>query len=298
MRAVFLGCGYLGSNLYQLLKDSFDTEMWGIDSPYVSRIDSFRLINVFDPDAMKDMDVRDALVIDTVALVANSDRSENEAEALDVLAEKYRALFSVLKQGGCRRFVFFSSGGTVYGSHARPRRESDPLEPQTLYARSKVRIEEELKASGLDYLILRLSNPYGGYQLPNKRQGVIPIVLRKAYLDESFQLMVNPDSIRDYIYISDFASQLKKLLEMDVSDTTLNVGSGKGTSLQTVIDLCEKITGKTLRIEHMLSQVPMVQDIVLDVSKLEGITGIHSSISMAEGMRMEDERIRRELGIR
>ena len=96
MRAVFLGCGYLGSNLYQLLKDSFDTEMWGIDSPYVSRIDSFRLINVFDPDAMKDMDVRDALVIDTVALVANSDRSENEAEALDVLAEKYRALFSVL----------------------------------------------------------------------------------------------------------------------------------------------------------------------------------------------------------
>ena len=297
MRVIFLGCGYLGSNLFQLLKSEFDTEMWGIDSPYVSRIDRFRLVNVFDPDAMKDMDVRDAVVIDTVALVANSDRSENEALALDLLAEKYHALFDVLKKGGVRRFVFFSSGGTVYGSHSLPRKETDPLEPATLYARSKARIEKELKESGLDYLILRLSNPYGGYQLPNKRQGVIPIVLRKAYLDESFPLMVNPDSIRDYIYISDFGTQLRRLLELDVSNTTVNVGSGTGTSLQCVIDLCEKITGRKLRIEHLLAQVPMVQDIVLDVSKLEGITGIHSSITMEEGMKREDERIRHELGI-
>lgn len=298
MRVVFLGCGYLGSNLFQLLKDTFDTEMWGIDSPYVSKVDSFRLINVFDPQAMEAMDLHDAVVIDTVALVANSDRSEDEEKALQVLAEKYRALFSVLKKGGVRRFVFFSSGGTVYGSHTQPRRESDPLQPSTLYSRSKVRIEEELKHSGLDYLILRLSNPYGGYQVPGKRQGVIPIVLRKAYLDEPFQLMVNPESIRDYIYISDFAQELKKLLELDVSNMTINVGSGKGTSLQRVIHLCEMITGKKLRIEHQMAQVPMVQDIVLDVARLQSLTGIHPSITIEEGMKKEDERIRQELGIR
>ena len=81
MRVIFLGCGYLGYNLSRLLADDFAVEMWGIDSPYVSRQDNFHYVNVFDKEAMAAMDMRDAVVIDTVALVANNARDDDETAA-------------------------------------------------------------------------------------------------------------------------------------------------------------------------------------------------------------------------
>lgn len=297
MRVVFLGCGYLGTNLQNLLEGQFSTEMWGIDSPYVSRALHFHEVDAFDPEAMAAMDFQDAVLVDSVALVSSSAKAEDEEEVLNQMAEKYRKLFQVMKKGGLRRFVFFSSGGTVYGSHKSPRREEDPVQPVNLYARSKLRGEKELQESGLDYLILRLSNPYGGYQISGKRQGVIPILLRKAYLHEPFTMLVDPATTRDYIYITDFARALAALLEKNVSRTIVNIGSGSAVPLQEVMDRTEALTGEKLILEKGDSSVSRVGDIVLDTSRLQKLTGWKPEVSLAEGMTLENQRIRGELGL-
>ncbi|MBQ6532269.1 MAG: NAD-dependent epimerase/dehydratase family protein [Solobacterium sp.] len=295
MRVIFLGCGYLGYNLSRLLSADFAVEMWGIDSPYVSRQSDFHYVDVFDQAAMAAMDMRDAVVVDTVALVANNARDNNEVAALSRLQEQYDHLLSSLKAGGTGLFVFFSSGGTVYGEIGHPAEEIDPLSPQTLYARSKVLEEEMIRASGIPYLILRVANPYGGYQIAGKRQGVIPVLIRKALTGETFELWNSEDSRRDYIYIDDLAAAIRLLLKNDVRNETVNVSAGSGTSLQQLMTAVEQETGSRLEIMRMVSDVPVVQDNVLNIAKLKRLTGFAAQVSITEGIRRETERIREEL---
>lgn len=294
MRVIFLGCGYLGYNLSRLMGD-FAVEMWGIDSPYVSRQSNFHYVNVFDKEAMAAMDMRDAVVIDTVALVANNARDDDEEAALQRLKDQYENLLAALKAGGIRLFVFFSSGGTVYGDIAHPAEETDPLSPQTLYARSKVLEEEMIRATGIPYLILRVANPYGGYQIAGKRQGVIPVLIRKALTGEIFELWNSEESQRDYIYIDDLAAAIRLLLQNSVMNETVNVSAGSGTSLKQLMDTVEQETGRKLEVMRMASDVPVVQDNVLNIAKLKRLTGFAAAVSIAEGIRRETERIREEL---
>lgn len=297
MKVIFLGCGYLGYNLSRELKKSFDVEVWGIDSPYVSRTEKFRTVDVFDPSAMSKMDFQDAIVIDTVALIGNNAVSDDDDLALDPILYKYRILFRALKNGGAKRYIFLSSGGTIYGNSLTPIDEGHILDPRTLYAKSKAALEELVQESGLDYLILRPANPYGGYQLTDKKQGVIPIMIEKALREQPFSMWVNSTSIRDYIYIDDFARALKLLLEKDISQEIINIASGEGTSLAQVIELVEKAVGKPLQIHHELNNVEVIQAIVLDISKLKTLTGYQPQVSLEEGIRLETERIKKEISL-
>ncbi|MBQ6221652.1 MAG: NAD-dependent epimerase/dehydratase family protein [Solobacterium sp.] len=294
MRLIFLGCGYLGYNLNIRLKEKYNAEMWGIDSPYVHLLDRFTEVDAFDPDALSKLDFRDAVLVDTVALVANNAKTNDDEEALQEIERKYRALLNVLKEGGLKRFIYFSSGGTIYGDSEKAIAEDAPINPISLYAQSKARVEKVIRESGVDYLILRLSNPFGGYQLTNKGQGVIPILINKALHDEVFEMWISGDSVRDYFYIDDLAKVINGLIEHDISCETINVGSGVGTSLQEVIHGVEEAVGKTIRIERKNSDVHMVQSIILDTGKLFRLIGYVPDTSIEYGIREEVKRIMEE----
>ena len=70
MKVIFLGGGYLGYNLSKLLEDTYETALWGIDSPYTSLSDSFCKVNAFDEEAMGELDFKDAVIVDTISLVS------------------------------------------------------------------------------------------------------------------------------------------------------------------------------------------------------------------------------------
>ena len=295
MRVVILGCGYLGYNLYGLLKDHFQTELWGIESPYSELVTEMKLVNAFDPAAMAEQDLTDAVVIDAIGLVANTARTEDEEGELARIGAMYRSLMASLRAGGAGKIVFFSSGGTIYGNTERPISEADPVKPASLYARSKYLSEEIIRSCGMDYLILRLSNPYGGYQIPGKKQGVIPILIRKALTGEVFEMWASAHSVRDYFYITDLAAAIEGLLEREICNEIINVGSGAGTSLQDIISMIEAQTGKSVKIELRKSEVPVVESIVLDVSKLKRLTGWQPEVTLNQGIRLETERILEEI---
>ena len=297
MRIVILGCGYLGYNLYGLLKDHFQTELWGIESPYSELAPEMKLVNAFDPAAMAEQDLKDAVVIDAIGLIANNASAEQEDEALQRLYVPYIHLITSLKQGGMKRFVFFSSGGTIYGNTDRPIREDDRIAPMSLYAKSKAGIEDLIRKSEIPYLILRLSNPYGGYQIAEKKQGVIPILIRKSLLDEPFEMYASGSSVRDYIYITDLADAIAGLLQQDAVNETVNIGSGEGTALNDLICMVEEATGKPIRVVEKQADMPVVQSIVLNTEKLKTITGFEPGVSLREGIALETARIKKELSL-
>ena len=297
MHVIILGCGYLGYNLYGLLKDHFETELWGIESPYSALVPEMTMVNAFDPGAMAEQDLKDAVIIDAIGLIANNASAENEEDALNRLYIPYSRLINSLKLGGVRLFVFFSSGGTIYGNTDKPISEDHPIAPMSLYAKSKAGIEELIRNADIPYLILRLSNPFGGYQIAEKKQGVIPILIRKALLGETFEMYVNGDSVRDYFYISDLGQAIAGLLECGAVNETINVGSGQGTSLYEIIQLVEQTTEKSVEITEKTSDVPVVQSIVLNIDKLKNLTGYEPEVSLQEGIALETARIKKEINV-
>jgi len=65
-----------------------------------------------------------------------------------------------------KKFIFVSSGGTVYGNDSKRRfKESSVLNPRNSYGVIKVATEKYIgmfyHLDGMNYAILRLSNPYG-----------------------------------------------------------------------------------------------------------------------------------------
>ena len=87
-------------------------------------------------------------------------------------------LLDACVKNGVKKIVFLSSGGTVYGiSSSMPLNEDSINNPISGYGLQKITIEKLLYLYwyiyGLDYRIIRLSNPYGKYQKPNGVQGVV-----------------------------------------------------------------------------------------------------------------------------
>lgn len=294
MKIVILGCGYLGFNVNHILKNKYECEVWGLQSYYSSMIDNFKEIDVFNVEKLKDVDLTDRIIIDCVSLVSNTEKDEN---ILGIVKEKYQSLFDVLKEKNIKRYIMLSSGGTIYGDSYKPISETHKLNPKSVYARSKYILEEMIKESGLNYLILRPTNPYGGIFEPGKTQGVISILIRKSLLEETFNLWIEDESVRDYIYITDFVNAIYELIKHDVNNDVFNISSSEGKSLKEVIKTVEKNTNKKIDIVSTNIDIPKIHSIVLSNKKLIEKTDYKPKISFNQGVKKEVERIRKELNL-
>jgi UDP-glucose 4-epimerase len=294
MKIVILGCGYLGFNVNHILKNKYECEVWGLQSYYSSMIDNFKEIDVFNVEKLKDVDLTDRIIIDCVSLVSNTEKDEN---ILGIVKEKYQSLFDVLKEKNIKRYIMLSSGGTIYGDSYKPISETHKLNPKSVYARSKYILEEMIKESGLNYLILRPTNPYGGIFEPGKTQGVISILIRKSLLEETFNLWIEDESVRDYIYITDFVNAIYELIKHDVNNDVFNISSSEGKSLKEVIETVEKNTYKKINIVSTSIDIPKIHSIVLSNKKLIEMTDYKPKISFNHGVKKEVERIRKELNL-
>ncbi|KTD63698.1 UDP-galactose-4-epimerase [Legionella santicrucis] len=151
-------------------------------------------------------------------------------------------------KAGIKKIIFLSSGGTIYGAPLYlPIDENHPTNPICSYGIAKLAIEKYLalynQLYGLDYTILRLSNPFGERQRIYSAQGAIAVFLRKALYQEPIEIWGNGSIIRDYIHISDVIKAMLKSMTYKGSEHIFNIGSGKGISLNEVLNEIEITTG-------------------------------------------------------
>lgn len=189
-----------------------------------------------------------------------------------------------------KKVIFSSSGGTVYGEPlSLPLRETDPLNPAEPYAIAKTAIERYLQyfhnTCGLDYTILRYSNPYGEGQNPHGQQGVIPIFLEKIRRGERPLIYGDGSMIRDYLYIEDAVDATLAVFEKQTADKVYNVGSGEGVSVNHLIDIMSVITGRKIQPEYLQNSGAYIQRIVLDISKMRNEAGWKPVTSLEAGIK-------------
>jgi UDP-glucose 4-epimerase len=188
------------------------------------------------------------------------------------------------------RFFFVSSGGTVYGNTSVisiP--ESHPNNPISAYGVHKLAIEKYVQLYnhlyGLDYSIIRISNPYGPKQMPFKPQGVIATFMALAMSNKTIELWGDGTVIRDFIYINDLIDAIEKIIEYKGSAKLFNIGRGEGISILTVIEKISKILDKNIDIKRIPAEKHDASVNVLDISLLKKETGWIPCTKLEDGLK-------------
>jgi UDP-glucose 4-epimerase len=182
-------------------------------------------------------------------------------------------LLQLAVKNNVKKVIFPSSGGTVYGEPVTvPVKETDSLNPLDPYGISKLAIEKYLnhfnRAYGLEYLVLRYSNPYGERQNPHGQQGVIPVFLNKIKMGERPVIYGDGSAERDYIYVGDAVEATIATLETRTNHRVFNVGSGHGTTLNELVTVMEDVSGRKISPIYVEDSAVRVHKIVLDVSRI------------------------------
>ena len=142
--------------------------------------------------------------------------------------------------GGCKRVVFASSGGVLYGEVTAPAPESTPANPVSPYGITKWVGERYLSfyaaEHGLTAVALRYSNVYGPRQNPHGEAGVVAIFCKKLLAGEPATINGDGRYVRDYVYGPDVARA--NVLALSATDrikpgtlTSLNIGTGIGVDV-------------------------------------------------------------------
>lgn len=144
------------------------------------------------------------------------------------------------------RLVYLSSGGTVYGPGVGiPTPESAPCNPISLYGASKLAAEKVLavyaRQAGLNCIVLRVSNPYGPWQLGRNSQGVIGAWLTSAIEGREIEIWGDGSVVRDYVYIDDVIGAILLATDYEGAESVFNIGFGAGATLQDVANIIRSL---------------------------------------------------------
>jgi len=195
------------------------------------------------------------------------------------------------------KVVFLSSGGTVYGDIGGQDMvdETHAVRPMCSYGVSKLTIEHYLDVykhlRGLDYVALRLSNPYGERQSPLRALGALTVFLHRTLKHKNIEVWGDGSVTRDFIYVGDVADAVYLATVNPVSGV-FNVGTGTGMSIREILDRISAIVGIEVPITWLPSRAFDVPRIVLDATKLKNATGWNCKTSFQDGVAITAEWLR------
>jgi UDP-glucose-4-epimerase GalE len=201
-------------------------------------------------------------------------------------------LLDAMRETGINRIVFSSTCAT-YGIPQRvPIPEDHPQNPINPYGFTKLAIERALAdyahAYGLGYAALRYFNASGAAadgtigEDHDPETHLIPLVLQVALGQREYVEIYGTDyptpdgtCIRDYIHVDDLAAAHLTALEKlrPGAQLKLNLGTGRGASVEEVIGLCREVTGHPIPARATARRPGDPPELVADASLAKQVLG-------------------------
>lgn len=221
----------------------------------------------------------------------------NVVGTLDLL-ECVRDYWKTLDGDAAENFRFLHvSTDEVYGSLGDTGlfTEETPYAPNSPYSASKAASDHLVRAFhhtyGLPVLTTNCSNNYGPYQFPEK---LIPLVIAKAVAGEPLPIYGDGKNVRDWLYVGDHCSAIRRVLEAGKVGETYNVGgNSEKQNIEVVKTICALLDARKPRADGAPyeSQITYVKDrpghdrrYAIDASKLKRELGWEPAHTFEEGI--------------
>jgi UDP-glucose 4-epimerase len=318
MRVVVCGgAGYIGSHTVVALLDRGHTvsvvDNFSNSSPRV--LD--RLGTIAHHEPCDEVDVRDVAAMRYVLERRRTDAvihfaalksvPESCAEPLRYFGNNVSgtiALLQAMQDTGVKHLVF-SSSATVYGTPERsPVTEDAPLRVTNPYGRSKLVMEQiiaDVVAADPTFhaAVLRYFNPVGAHpsgQIGESPLGVpanlMPAVCQAAVGRLGVLSVYGKDyptrdgtGVRDFIHVMDLAdahADALQYLANEGASITVNLGTGRGTSVLEFIRMMERIAGRRIPVEFAPRRPGDVAEVYADPSRAHAALGWRATRQLFE----------------
>ena len=112
---------------------------------------------------------------------------------------------------------------------------------------------------------------------------LIAVALGKIFAGEPITVWGDGSNVRDYIYIDDLCKAVVQLIEKDVHNTTINIGSGEGVSINDIIRVLKEVVDEKVKVDYLPARSVDVSHMILDTSRLKRYINMNFT-SLHEGM--------------
>lgn len=287
------GGGFLGINLCRRLASAgFRVRAFGRSCQFPDDLDGveWHQGDFCDPDALSAAIESFDIVFHLIHAMMPEPANLNMPEDLQKSVVPSVALLEMCRKLDTGRTIFISSGGTVYGRpHEIPTPETAPAEPTTGYGMSKLIVEKYLALHeylyGLDYRVLRVTNAFGPFQTPLKRQGVIATLISHALNNERIEIWGDGTAVRDFVFVDDVIDALLAAAKDESGARIFNIGSGRGRSLHEIIAAIERLLGKKLDISFVAGRPIDIPVSIVAVDRAREILGWKPKTSLEMGLQ-------------
>lgn len=216
------------------------------------------------------------------------------------LLEAVRAYWGNLQGDAKQNFRFLHvSTDEVYGSLAKDEpafSETHRYEPNSPYSASKAASDHLVRAYhhtyGLPVLTTNCSNNYGPYHFPEK---LIPLMIVNALAGKSLPVYGDGQQIRDWLYVKDHCSAIRRVLEAGRVGEVYNVGGwNEKANIDIVNTVCTLLDERSPRVDgkSYREQIIYVTDrpghdrrYAIDASKIERELGWKPAETFDTGIR-------------
>lgn len=202
-------------------------------------------------------------------------------------------IFSLCSQANVKKVGFISSGGAVYGTAAEKGivSETDAPLPVSPYGIGKLALEHYLeyfkRTEDLEYIVYRVTNPYGPRQHTKNNQGVIPAFINKIMDGEPITVYGDGSTSRDFIYIEDAARMITDSFEKSNKYPVYNLGSGRETSLNEIIGILKEVLRhKDIQVNYREAPKTFLAKTQVNIRRYTEEFGQPELTSMANGLRL------------
>ena len=182
-------------------------------------------------------------------------------ECVSINTKGIKNIVEAVKKNG--NYLIHLSTVSVYGSLSTVTEET-AVEPESVYGSLKYFSEYQISQNLTNYVILRISNLYGKFQV----KGILGYILRSFHNNEKALFFNNDGSLkRYYLHIDDLSSIIKLILYKRLKGIYNLIGSDFLTIKQ-LITLSEKVLDYSFDVQYEAKR-PIENIDKVDNSKLE-----------------------------
>lgn len=294
------GAGFIGTNLiYRLCQEGYNITIY--DRKFEEKQMPNNITNIIEGDFLTESRFGDIVknqdvIIHLISTVSPSSSMLDSVSSYKNDVVKTIELLEKARDNNVKKVVFLSSGGTVYGDYPHLELLNEDLNsyPLNHYGIMKLTIEKILlmfnQLHGMENVILRVANPYGPGQDPEKKIGAVSVFLDNILKRNSLTLYGDGSTVRDYIEVSDVCEAVLCAINYRPVKTLIhpvfNVGTGVGTSIIDIIRTIESLTGVTAEIKYEKMRGIDVSKNVLDPRRSREYLNFGYKINLAEGIKI------------
>ncbi|MDK1725884.1 NAD-dependent epimerase/dehydratase family protein [Dellaglioa algida] len=296
------GAGFIGSSLVdELIKDKNNAIVIVDDLSMGNRgnIPNSERITFYEKSVCDYKFMEELLILENfqfiyhlAAVASVADSIERPAYTHKVNSESTLNILETIRKNKLNiTKMLFTSSAAVYGDDPTlPKKEVSPIKPKTPYAIDKFSSEQFVLRYGELYNIqtvaVRFFNVYGPKQNPKSPYSGVLLILKDSIdNNKNFKVFGDGEQYRDFVYINDVVGAMVHLATSSNSvHEVYNVGTGKKTSLNSVIKNFKEILNSNITIEYAEPRAGDIKNSYADINKLVD-SGYSPLFSIESGLR-------------